>query len=491
MPTTATSTSTVPISTAEMVPLTVGFVAIARPTFDLGYAQKNASSAFHLLQDLVTETVGGEQLATNPAALEQRMSTLSNTNLDWLIILQATFADSTMVQQIAQTFSGIPLLLWAIPEPRTGGRLRANSFCGINLAGYALTRQRIPYYWWFSDPQDLQVSDRLSELLRQPSPTPPTTHHPLPDSTSADFTPEELQQANEHIDQLGTKQVGVIGEHPTGFEPCDYDPRQVYQLTGVKVDQLPLERLFEQADQASVQDLIWAQQQANQLVGVEELGTDQIKPSLRIHHALKNLAISNQWSGVALRCWPECFDTYQGAACTPLSLLSETGIVGCCEADMYGVLTGLLLYQLSQEPVWIADLVDLDVSDHTGVFWHCGLAPNSMADPNQPKEATVHSNRKLPLLNQFGLKPGRVTIARISQHPDQTRLVIGGGTVLAEPRPFTGTAGVVRFDAPSQTVLDRIMSGGLEHHYGLAYGDYQKQLTVIAQALDIPVYRLT
>ena len=36
-----------------------------------------------------------------------------------------------------------------------------------------------------------------------------------------------------------------------------------------------------------------------------------------------------------------------------------------------------------------------------------------MADPAVGVAATVHSNRKLPLLFEFPLKPGRITLARL------------------------------------------------------------------------------
>ena len=59
--------------------------------------------------------------------------------LDLLVVLQATFADSTMVMALAEVVEA-PLLLWAVPEERSGGRLRLNSFCGINLGAHALRR---------------------------------------------------------------------------------------------------------------------------------------------------------------------------------------------------------------------------------------------------------------------------------------------------------------------------------------------------------------
>ncbi len=71
-----------------------------------------------------------------------------------------------------------------------------------------------------------------------------------------------------------------------------------------------------------------------------------------------------------------------------------------------GALTTLLLGEAAGEPGWLVDIVDMDAEGQTGVFWHCGSAPLSMRDPDCPARAQIHSNRKMPLLAEFTLKPG-------------------------------------------------------------------------------------
>jgi len=91
---------------------------------------------------------------------------------------------------------------------------------------------------------------------------------------------------------------------------------------------------------------------------------------------------------------------------------------------------------------------------------------------------------------EFPLKPGRVTVARLSQSGGTYRLVIGSGEMLRAPVSFQGTSGVLRFDSPVDDVLDSIMGQGLEHHFCLAYGDHAEALTALAAMLDLPVIRL-
>ena len=162
-----------------------------------------------------------------------------------------------------------------------------------------------------------------------------------------------------------------------------------------------------------------------------------------------------------------------------------------CEADVYGCATSLLLQALAGEPAWLVDLVDLDEASDTAVVWHCGLAPIGMADPATPPRAEVHGNRKLPLLAAFALKPGRVTLARLSQAHNRTTLVVAGGEMLTAPMSFAGTSGVLRFDRPAGQMLDAVMGFGLEHHLSLSYGDHGETLTAAAAEMGIPVVCLT
>jgi L-fucose isomerase-like protein len=113
-----------------------------------------------------------------------------------------------------------------------------------------------------------------------------------------------------------------------------------------------------------------------------------------------------------------------------------------------------------------------------------------MADPSSQPRATIPSNRKLPLLMEFPLKPGRVTVARLSEATGEYRLVVAGGEMLHAPMSFTGTSGLLRFDRPAVEVLDSMLSEGLEHHISLTYGNHVPALLALARMLDLPVLYL-
>jgi L-fucose isomerase-like protein len=213
--------------------------------------------------------------------------------------------------------------------------------------------------------------------------------------------------------------------------------------------------------------------------------------TLKAYEAMRRLIDERGYSGLAVRCWPEFFTHFGGAACGALALLNENFTPGGCEADVHGVITALILQQLAGEPAFNTDLVDMDLESDTCVFWHCGQAPVQMADPEVALKATIHSNRKLPLLNEFPLKPGRFTMARFSKGHGDTTMVIGGGEMLRAPLAFSGTAGVARLDSPLAEVLDNLMQAGLEHHTAIVYGEHRPALRKLADLLDLKVTEIT
>ena len=228
---------------------------------------------------------------------------------------------------------------------------------------------------------------------------------------------------------------------------------------------------------------------------LDNLNTLQQQPlqgTLSVYSALKEIAAEYKLDGLAVRCWPEFFTQMGCAACGAMSMLSDgfggTTPVPCsCEADINGTLTQLILQWLADTPAFGTDLVAADLEQDTLALWHCGLAPFSMADPGKKLQGGNHSNRGVPLVMDFPLKPGHVSIARVSQATGELRLVVGQGEMLSVPKPFSGTCGVLRLARPMRQFLDILMREGLEHHVSLVYGDYLAELQAFASLASLPV----
>ena len=462
--------------------LKFGVIALARTTFDMEFAEETKNKAFAALDAAGIATVGPRTLACDTDQAEAALAKIAGQgDIDLLLIIQITFTDASMTIEMARQ-SDVPVAIWGVPEPRIGGRLRLNAYCGINLAAHALGKAGLTYRWLFSSPDAQDITDKLTRLAASPNGSPVLVEQ---------FEHRANAAADRVVKKLGGARVSVIGEHPAGFDTCEYDANELHELTGISVDQVKLEDAFEKAKSTpAARANAHRAEAAKSLAGLDDVDQEQLDRSFRLLCALEDIVDENKADSIAVRCWPETFVDYGCAACGPMAMMNQAGVPSACEADVYGSVTTLMLQELANEPVWMADLVDVDESDDTAVLWHCGLAPLSMCDPEAQAEATIHTNRKMPLLHQFPLKPGRVTLARLSQAKNEKKLMIAGAEVLRAPMAFTGTSGVVRFDNGVAEVCATIMDEGLEHHFSLAYGDHLDSLRQVANRLNLPVLQI-
>lgn len=453
----------------------IGLLPLGRPTFDVPYAEEKLAAMLACLDAAGVQTVGPRTLLMDAASADAALAALVAAKPDRVLALQATFTDAAFICRAAAALDA-PLALWAPREPRAGGRLRLNAFCGLNLAAHALGRMGRRFGWLCADPDAPGVDSDLAALLDGRR-----------DAGRLDGRPP-LAAPGANV--LAGARLMRIGAPPEGFDTCQHDAAETRARLGVDVAEAPLETLFAAARAADAVDVTALRTSvAAQVTGLDAVDQPQLDRSLRIKLGLDALRADSGADAFALRCWPEAFTEYGGAICGPASMMAEGRAPCACEADVWGAATQLALQRIADAPVFLVDLVDMDATDDSGVVWHCGQAPLSMAAG--PASATIHTNRRMPLLYEFALKPGRVTFFRLSQAFGAPRVVIATGAMLARPSAFTGTSGVVRFDAPVATVLARVMDAGLEHHMALAYGDHAPALEGFAAALGLPILNLT
>jgi L-fucose isomerase-like protein len=445
-----------------MKDLKVALVPIARIHFDTELAEQVVRSFRTNLIFNGLKVLGSGALITSQEQVRQLTSELAGQDFDLLLVFQATFADSSLLVAIAEAFQK-PIFLWAAPEEPTGGRLRLASLSGLTLAAHALKLHHIPYDFIYAP---INAQDGFQKC-------------------------SAVAAASRVIARLRTTRLGVVGEAPQGMETCRLDEPGLQQKFGLAIVRIELEQVLERvreldiAQTAPVRSML-----ARRLANLDDLDQGSLNRSLSTYLVLKEIAAEEKLDGLAVRCWPEFFEELECAACGALSMLSNERLASSCEADVNGAITQLILQWLSGAPAFSTDLVTADIQADEIVLWHCGQAPLAMADPQVQPRAAVHSNRGLPLLMDFPLKPGKVTFARLSQTHTGLQLVVAAGEMLSAQPSFTGTSGVVRMRHPAQDVLNTLLSEGLEHHLSVVYGEHLPALYKLAQMLDLPVIEL-
>ena len=461
--------------------MNVAVFPLARPTFDTTFALDQAQAALRCI-GAEHKLGGSQQLLMDDDALAQALAAVDWQQVELVIILQCSFCDANMALRIASIAAQVsaPVAIWAWPEARTGGRLRLNSFCGANLAAHALKLEGRELSFKYQDPH---AATTIAELTQPPA----VTYQLRSPQTDASQT----AQARAILDALAQNKIGLIGKHPEGFATCAYDAARVQRQFGLDIEAIELPQLFDRARSITPE-------QRQRLYGEEldkfanlgELDQPEVDKALALHQALEELAQAQGYSGIAVRCWPEVFTDYGCAVCASMAHVADKQITAACEADVYGTITNLLLQQISELSPWLVDVVDIDSSDDTVVLWHCGSAPLTMCSDSPSARATVHSNRRKPLLREFTLKAGTITLARLSQARGQLTMVLGSAEVIEGPASFSGTSGVIKTPIAAERWMHKLIDFGLEHHLSIVYADCRPQLEAVAQALNIQVLDL-
>ena len=456
----------------------IGILALGRPTFDVQYAKERLAASLNYLNTTNHDIFGSCELLLDEQDAHNEINILKKEDLDFIIIIQVTFTDSSTILKIATCLEK-PIGIWAFPEPRQSGRLRLNAFCGLNLASHTLGLNNIPFSWIYENPEKIKEA-KFEILINSKNSKRPEKILAIPSLGS-----KKAKSIKKKIHNL---KIVKIGSHPDGFDTCKYNQRKLMDLCGIKVDEIDIDTFLNNSRNVKSEEIEPTLNKLKKTIScIKEVNQKELILSLKLENSLKKLQEEGAYNAFALRCWPEMFTKYGGAICAPASISTENKVPCACEADVYGAVTQLILQEVSGQPVFLTDIVDIDVDDDTGVFWHCGQAPISMCNPKIKPTATIHSNRKMPLLFEFPLKEGIVTMMRISQSFGEQKMVLSKGKMIDRPLPFTGTSGVINFDNDTKEVLNNIISYGLEHHIAITYGDHIELLSELASELKLPI----
>lgn len=461
-----------------MEPRTVALLATGRSTFVQAAGLAANAGARALLEELGARIDGPNDLIEFAAEVPRGFPT---AGADLHILLCATFADASVALAAFGASTG-PVVLWAVRDPApTGERLHVNSLCGANLAAHALVRQGVQVRLLYGNPEEAMTRDWLRRALEEGL-------EPAAGSFPARGEAEDPALVGVAIDDLKGGIIGVVGDVPTGFTTCEYEPEWLKSRLGLITRPMTLEAAFERilavppdAREAEVTAA------AGRSPSLRSLPAAEVDRFGAVTSALRVWVRDEKLVGLALRCWPEFPLQYGVCPCSALGRLASTGIATACEADVNGAATMLLMRALDPAHglTYLADVVRVDETAGTATFWHCGLAPVELAADPESATQDLHCNRGIGVAGNFPLRPGPVTIARIGRSRDGYRLLLGAGEALAGPNRFMGNSLDVRIDGDASTFVRVLVESGFEHHTVLAWADLRPNLRAAATSLGI------
>lgn len=425
------------------------------------------ASALEFLKGLPgVEVIGGEKMLTLEDEAVEELEKLENSKPDLLITHFMTFSLGVVPPLYAQRLN-IPIVLWSMPEPDPkGGRLQSNSFCAANMNAHHMWRLHIPYFHVHADPGTEKAASQLLRAIR-------------------------VTQA---MKELGRMRIGLIGGRVPGFYTSSCSEMLLRRLLGPELKIITQHELFTIAESLTPEEV--AEAEKTILSDAPCHPTDgpregQLEKSARLFGAVQKLKEKFLVDTFAMRCWPEVIlnDLYGIAVCSTLGHLTNHGIVTACEGDVYGAVMMRIGKTISGDLPFFCDMIVME--GEYGVAWHCGAAPCKLCKegfkPELRCSSTVEGGGVKGITNEFPLKPGRVTIARLGEKRDGEgfRMLIAVGTGLDTDLFVRGNPLKIKFDAGCEALQKEVIYNGWEHHYALMYGDQAEALADLCRNMDI------
>lgn len=412
------------------------------------------------------EVLGGESMISTEAEALACLEKMEEEQPDLITAHFLTFSLGTIVPMFARRLKK-PVLLWSMKEPDpAGGRLQNNSFCAANMNSHFLYRMHVPYFHLHAEPGSPEAKCGLKKAIR-------------------------VMGAIRTIERM---RIGLVGGRVPGFYTSSFDEMLLRTRIGAEVKYITEHELIETARNLSkgeINDAMKIISGDASLHSSDAPEEDQLRKSAALYGAACKLKEKHLVDTMAIRCWPEFIDSklYGIAVCSVIGHLTNHGITTACEGDIYGTVLMKLAQELSGELPFFCDLIVME--GDFAVAWHCGAAPARLckkgATPCLCHSATVEGGGVKGVTNEFPLKPGRVTVARLGEtrDGDSFRMLIAGGEALDTDLFVRGNPLKIKFDAGCDRVRETIISQGWEHHYVVAYGDLTAELLDVCRILGI------
>ncbi|MBN2452591.1 MAG: hypothetical protein JXR77_19565, partial [Lentisphaeria bacterium] len=440
--------------------LRVGYAPQAKSSWINDTLEDTRRRSIAALEALGVEVVPGPLLTTDSDAAALAAE-FRRRDVDVMVVHYLTFSLGSMTPLLAQRV-GVPVILWGLPEPPfDGGRIKANSFCAVNMNAHCLRKLGHPYSFVYGAPESIGAA-----MARQ-------------------FRVAACGK------RLRTTRIGMVGSRVPGFYTSCFNELSLRRQLGVEVVYIDLLEVVHVAEGLSEAAAAEARAHitgaAGSCAGVSEAHLGQ---AARLYGAFMALREKTGVDAFAVKCWPEFGDLYGVAACSTVGQLTSDGIVSSCEGDLYGAVAMVILQELSGTAPFYCDLIAFEEDANVGIGWHCGAGPVSLCAPGYCSALGRHSvmdgGGVKGVTHDFPLRPGPLTFTQFGEDVDGSyRFLIAAGEGLETGPLLPGNPLRIRFEVPLPVLTETLIEGGYSHHYTVGYADLRAELRHLCGWLGI------
>jgi|WetSurMetagenome_2_1015567.scaffolds.fasta_scaffold19606_3 L-fucose isomerase-like protein len=172
----------------------------------------------------------------------------------------------------------------------------------------------------------------------------------------------------------------------TSVQARNLNEEYIYQRTGVKIQYRPIEELKSQLEsitEASAQKEL--ERWKKEAVSVVEATDKGILDTCRLYILLRSIIDKEGLAGVSIDCLNFSFnsDRLIPLPCLAFTRLRDEGVAAPCEADVVGMLSSMLLQEVSKRPSYFCNVSEVNSQNSHVVLRHC-VAPLKLLGRDAP-----------------------------------------------------------------------------------------------------------
>lgn len=440
----------------------VGLISLGFPNFRYDIAQQYLEESVQRLEKMDCGLMCCNKVLIEESAIYEELNRLHRKNIDVLIVQCGTYSYGSAMMKITELFYDTPLFMWGFPEPKLEGfrGLPLNSLCGLNMYGSFLEKVDMPYEYAYGRVDDTQVYEKINRFV----------------------------QAIKVRQKLKGSRFCIIGGRVPGFYLSNVDELRFRHEIGPEIVYYDIASLME--DMKGIDSGRVSKEVARMTSEVARVTTthEMLEVSARIYLAIMGYKDKMGIDAFAIKCWPE-FQSLMGCSvCGVVSRLNNQGIMTACEGDVTGLATMYMQYLITQEPCFLADLVNINEKG-IAKAWHCGPAPVCMTRDTSTTEYMEHPTIKqgMGFAVQFKMRLGPLVMMKLKEAKGSYKLFMATGEGIEEDRELVANQADIQFDKPVEEVLDLIMTHGIEHHYAIVYHEIGEIMRQVCKWMAIEV----
>ncbi len=365
--------------------------------------------------------------------------------VDAIVLPHCNFGCEEAVGRLAKLMQK-PVLLWGPRDERLGedGSRTTDTQCGLFASSRLMTRYGVPFTYiencWVTDQAIKQGFDDFLAIVNI-------------------------------VKKFKNLRIGQINSRPKYFTSVMYNESELMEKFGIEVVpiniqtvKLKMDELLENNQLAISADV----QDVQNRIDCTEVDAEWLTRTVALKLSLLELAKLNQCSALATECWTIMPQIFGVLPCFAISELTDSGLPVCCETDIHGAITSVLLSAAARDksPSFFGEYTMRHPDDDDGeLIWHCGSFPYSLKKPDSL--AAFAGGRP-----SWEIKGGEFTIARFDGDRGNYRIFAGQAEAMDGPQ----TAGTYVWAKMNNWVAweKKFMNGPYIHHVSGIHGKYGK-----------------